>query len=89
MTILLRSMAMSGLSRREAAEILGRTYMAIRGRSQALGLRFMRDTYGGLVRPYDIALPQENRGRLEDSSERLVRAVARSISRGEHLSKGA
>lgn len=81
----LRVLALSGVSRKEAAHIMGRTFMAIKGRSQALGLRFTRDTYGGFVRPYDIALPQENRNRLEDSSARLVRAVAMAIYRGEHL----
>lgn len=81
----LRILALSGLSRKEAADVMGRTFMAIKGRSQALGLRFTRDTYGGLIRPYDIALPQENRNRLEDSSKRLVRAVAGAIHRGEHL----
>jgi hypothetical protein len=68
---------------------MGRTFMAIKGRSQALGLRFTRDTYGGFIRPYDIALPQENRNRLEDSSDRLVRAIALSIYRGEHLPEAA
>jgi len=81
----LRVLALSGFSRKEAADLMGRTFMAIKGRSQALGLRFTRDTYGGFIRPYDIALPQENRTRLEDSSRRLVRAVAGAIQRGEHL----
>ena len=81
----LRVLALSGLSRKEAAELMGRTFMAIKGRSQALGLRFTRDTYGGFIRPYDIALPAENRARLEDSDRRMIRAVALAISRGEHL----
>lgn len=81
----LRNCAAGGLSRKEAAVLLGRTVLAIKGRAQALGLRFTRDTYGGLIRPYDIALPAENRNRLEDSSDRLVKAVALSIYRGEHL----
>lgn len=82
---ILRDYAARGFSRKEAGDLMGRTFMAIKGRSQALGLRFTRDTYGGFIRPYDIALPQENRNRLEDSSARLVRAVAMAIYRGEHL----
>jgi hypothetical protein len=85
----LRVLALSGFSRKEAADLMGRTHMAIKGRSQALGLRFTRDTYGGFLRPYDIALPQENRSRLEDSSKRLVRAVAGAIQRGENLPRVA
>ena len=85
----LRVLAFSGFSRKEAADLLGRTHMAIKGRSQALGLHFRRDTYGGFLRPYDIALPQENRSRLEESSRRLVRAVAGAIQRGENLPRVA
>jgi hypothetical protein len=85
----LRVLALSGFSRKEAADLMGRTFMAIKGRSQALGLRFTRDIYGGFLRPYDIALPQENRSRLEDSSRRLVRAVAGAIQRGENLPRVA
>ena len=81
----LRVMALTGYSRKEAASLMGRSPMSIKGRSQALGLRFTRDSYGGLIRPYDIALPFEDRKRLEDSSARLVKAVALSIHRGEHL----
>ena len=85
----LRVLALSGFSRKEAADLMGRTHIAIKGRSQALGLRFTRDTYGGFLRPYDIALPQENRSRLEESSRRLVRAVAGAIQRGENLPRVA
>ena len=85
----LRDCAAGGLSRKEAGLLLGRTETAIKGRAQALGLRFLRDTYGGLVRPYDIQLPQENRNRLEDSNHRLLFALAKAISRGDHLSKRA
>lgn len=81
----LRVLALNGYSRKEAAGIMGRTFMSIKGRSQTLGLRFTRDNYGGLIRPYDIALPAEDRKRLEDSSARLVKAVAMSIYRGDHL----
>lgn len=81
----LRVCAMSGLSRKETADLMGRTFMAIKGRSQALGLRFTRDNYGGLARPYDIALPNELRHKLEDSNKRMVRALALAISRGDHL----
>ncbi len=84
----LRAMALSGVSRREAAELLGRTYMAIRGRSQALGLRFIRDSYGGLVRPYDVVTPSAYRDRLEDSNRRMLRALALAIHNGQHLPKG-
>jgi len=86
---LLRDYAARGYSRKEAAEAMGRTFLAIKGRSQALGLRFTRDSDGGLVRPYDIALPQENRNRLEDSSARLVKALAVAIYRGEHLPRAS
>lgn len=85
----LRVLALSGFSRKEAADLMGRTHMAIKGRSQALGLHFRRDTYGGFLRPYDIALPQENRSRLGESSRRLVRAVAGAIQRGENLPRVA
>lgn len=81
----LRDCALGGLSRKEAALLLGRTVTAIKGRSQALGLRFTRDTYGGSLRPYDIRLPNEARAEMEERDNRMVQALALAIYRGEHL----
>jgi len=84
----LASLAARGFSRKEAAVRMGRTFMAIKGRSQVLGLRFLRDSDAGLLRTYDSHAFQEKRGVMEASDRRMVRALAEAIYRGDHLSKG-
>ena len=81
----LTSLAARGFSRKEAAVRMGRTYMAIKGRSQALGLRFLRDTDAALLRAYDIQSFKENRATMEASDRRMIRALAEAIYRGDHL----
>ena len=81
----LASLAARGFSRKEAAVRMGRTYMAIKGRSQALGLRFIRDTDAAPLRAYDSHAFQEMRATMEASDRRMVRALAEAIYRGDHL----
>lgn len=82
---ILRGYAAGGFSRREAAVRMGRTFMSIKGRSQALGLRFLRDTDSALLRGYDNQAFQEKRAVMEASDRRMVRALAEAIYRGDHL----
>lgn len=81
----LASLAARGFSRKEAAKVMGRTYMAIKGRSQVLGLRFIRDTDAAPLRAYDSHAFQEKRATMEASDRRMVRALAEAIYRGDHL----
>lgn len=81
----LRDCAAGGWSRKEAAALMGRTPLAIKGRAQALNLRFIRDSYGRLVRPYDNQAFQEGRAAFEAADRRMVRALAEAFQRGDHL----
>lgn len=78
--------AAQGRSRKEIAELLGRTVMGIQGRCQKMGIHLRRDAYGGAMAPRDYERSHnETRAHQEARDRRFVRALALSLSRGEHL----
>lgn len=82
---LLKSLASSGMTRKQIAPVLDRTPMGIQGRCQTLGIKIRLDTYGGdSPRHYDLPYVGK-RDEQEARDRRFIRALAEAIYRGDHL----